>query len=357
VKNETDTAKFRDELYRDASGVFNLSFSTLDSLNYRFSSGERHLSLDVTGDNAKSYFELVVPSISSSVVDVKSGNLVSFKKVKADGKPTGEGYLVSVPAGNTEIKLDTIEFALVGADRDGVLSLRKFNEFAIFGDSLTYAPYMAYQTEPYNAEEEKWFDPGRLYQSDSFPHFQIYDKEGKGLIDIRRREGANEDSVYNQANNWGHIKAGQRANPNDPHVYTWLDVKLSDDSALVLYDKLIRLDSIKDFVDTLDNLQVFYPHTVGKLGTDRLWKGFDTTSVEPNKISPWISKNANGEAVGKSFKVYLKRGEDNQLVFTVKTDSTGDPNSDWTNGVPTQFRYGGEKDGTYSTRYYSIDTM
>ncbi|MDR2691586.1 MAG: hypothetical protein LBB73_04710, partial [Dysgonamonadaceae bacterium] len=49
VKNEGDTAKFRDELYRDASGVFNLSFSTLDSLNYRFSSGERHLSLDVTG--------------------------------------------------------------------------------------------------------------------------------------------------------------------------------------------------------------------------------------------------------------------------------------------------------------------
>jgi hypothetical protein len=88
------------------------------------------------------------------------------------------------------------------------------------------------------------------------------------------------------------------------------------------------------------------------------WHGIDTTSIEPNKVSPWISKNVNGEAVDSSFHVYLRRGEDNQLVFTVKTDSTGDPANDWTNGEPTKFRYGGKKtDGTYSTKYYYANPL
>jgi hypothetical protein len=135
--------------------------------------------LDVTGDNAKSFFELVVPNEGN----LKQGKAVSFKTATS---PRGEGYLVSVPAGRTDIKLDTIEFALVGANRDEVLSLRKFNEFAIYGDSLPWSPTMGYQTEPYNAEEEKWFDPGRMYQSNEFPHFQVFDKDEKDLIDICR---------------------------------------------------------------------------------------------------------------------------------------------------------------------------
>ena len=251
VKDETDTASFRKNLYGDPNSVFTLSFkpTTTDSTNFRFASKDgKFLRLGVEGEDPTTSFEIV--SLSEPEKNIKEGALEDFKY--DDGKRKTEGYLASVPANKVDgskVYMDTVKFALVGADSKGELSLKYFNEFAIYGDSLPHAPWLKYQYD-------NKFDKGKLYQSDSFPYFQIHNADGDGLIKIRETKPESKE-WHNNASNWGSLQTG-KPNPNDPHVYTWFDFKLvKDSSAILLGDTIIRLDSIYDFASRMDSLLLY----------------------------------------------------------------------------------------------------
>ena len=169
VKSANDTAHFRDELYPDKSGIFELRFSSPDSVNYRFSArADKPLTLSNTEGDPRSYFEVIQLKSTG-----KRGSIISYKDKKDEDGDTisskgfnAEGYLSSFTTGDS-LKMDTINFSLVGADRNGKLSIKKFKDFAIYGDSLPYAPFWKYQYDDYIL-------PGKLYQSDSLNHFQLY---------------------------------------------------------------------------------------------------------------------------------------------------------------------------------------
>ena len=318
---DTAMAKVKARAQTDLSSVFKVNLHQGDSSKFSITplNGAEPLALETKEGERTPYFRLMAKKDGDDRVG-------EYKKLLKDG-----GYLVYDP-GIASKRMDTMKVALVGADRNGTLSLRYFNEFAIYGDPLPNPDaFLDFQYGKHRDNQR--FDPGKLYQTGVFPFFQIYDKGGNAVI------SATEDG--NGAINWGN--KGSSANSNDSIVYAWFKAKVKDDATIMLLDTAIRLDSIVDFVGRMDSL---YLGPVGwkKNGLTKdnhTWKGFDTLSTDSrDKILPFDS----------SMYVYLTQKEtEDFLSFTVKRVA-GKEESDWTNGYPKAFKY---KDGL---RYYRIDT-
>jgi hypothetical protein len=381
-----DTATFRQKLYGDPNSVFSLGFkqNTTDSANFKFRSKDGTLLEFPTGDGSTEVFQILQWSTATAITGGKWGKFVSYGNLRTltDVLSTGskEGYLVYAPATADSMRLDTIEFALVGANKAGELSLKYFNEFAISGDSLPYAPWWKYQ---YDGRFEK----GKMYQSSTFPYFQIYDTDNEdgpeGFLKGFEHNGVN---VTGKASNWGN-NTGNKPNPNDPLVYTSLDIKLAGDSAIVLMDTTIRLDSIFYVVDTLSRIYLtrsdtvgtnMYPSTQGDFTADsskwkRHWQGFGVLDENVALKDIWkfgIPKNNEGDGSNDTtrMRVYLTE-KDGQLSFTVRKDSSSNYSAaHWSNGEPKKFAYytrpknngnkkiNGNGIDDVEFRYYYIDT-
>ncbi|MDR2690951.1 MAG: hypothetical protein LBB73_01405 [Dysgonamonadaceae bacterium] len=185
---------------------------------------------------------------------------------------------------------------MVGFDKKtGELSLKYFNEFAIYGDTLPYI-LSGFQYGDYAANKK--YDPGKLYHAKNYPYFQIYEKNGSTPLIYGKAEAPVVPT------NWGKLNV---PNKNDSVVYSWFNLKVAGDSAVILsgytYDGLsdtsaiVRLDSAASWARDERDTRGYDSH------------GLDTTSLSVDSIAPWSSEAP---------RVYLKKEANGQLSFTVK---------------------------------------
>ncbi|MDR0612721.1 MAG: hypothetical protein LBG45_04460, partial [Dysgonamonadaceae bacterium] len=356
LKTGSDTSRVGIEkaILGDPSSIFTVKFFGKDSTQFQIIPKDGVDDKDaIKLDHSKGSTSLfsILKLNSKPDGNVKAGVLANFPKAwtTTEDEDTIAGYLAYVPDPNpNKLKLDTLDgsVGLVGFDKiTKEFSIKYFNEFAFYADTL---PYMLQSFQyGYDKPGSRRFDPGKLYETDSFPFFQIYDND-KPLL--KSSKNWTEEATFNggTAINWGYRNSqyGHKPNPNDSIVYSWLDIKLDGDAVILPGYKrdgsgdssaVVRLDTLHHWVDSIRKAN-------NKQYTDRV--GFDTTHLHRDLISRWI-KSDDSES-GDSSHVYLKN-DNGRLSFTVKLRDDR-KESDWTNGYPTLFDY---EDHSV---YYRIDT-
>ncbi|MDR0733043.1 MAG: T9SS type A sorting domain-containing protein [Dysgonamonadaceae bacterium] len=388
----TDSAKSRARALADPGSVFRLNWLTLgevggqtiDTLRFSITPKGSNKPLELpTRDGIKTNrFSILTGTPDSIDADGKDHLYVNlFDSLKFAGfghKPDGtlvdslvQGYLVwsLAGAGDVKLELNTPENLAFVVENQTTkeLGLKYFNEFAFYGTNLPVIEndFLKFQYGYALQTGTREFHTGRLYQTQEYPFFAIYDRD-KDLL-------GNSNKPYN----W----RKDNENPLDTAAYTYLNAKVIDNKALQLDGRTIDLDSIIWFIGdwknkvyaTGNNAQDsagYYSYLLDSIfkptGKDTVvaspwvvpgsqlsdsahwaWRGFDRLPADFNLSSVKTFHKDSADAVW----IYLKNNAGN-LEFTVKTGAENTAAS-WSNGYPTKFA--SEEIG--DPVYYRVDTM
>jgi hypothetical protein len=176
------------------------------------------------------------------------GNTSGKKEAKQlNAKNEIQGYLAWPSSTQSTSRSDSADLVLLGADKNGVLSLKKFSEW---GAHQSLIP----NDEPWSKIQYRaGFDAGKLYLSNVVPYYQTYTKNVSGadstLINPVGTVGGN-------AINWN------SGNHTEPFAYSYLDLKLTADGEVykadgttkIGLDSLVRWFHLNGNITTLDTV-------------------------------------------------------------------------------------------------------
>ncbi|MDR0613385.1 MAG: DUF6383 domain-containing protein [Dysgonamonadaceae bacterium] len=235
-------------------------------------------------------------------IEVSSFEIVQFddagKKVDRSISDSIKGYPVFLFTGSEKTADNAV---LAGADKAGNISFKAFSEFAVHADSLPASPCLSYQFE----EEKK---NGRLYQSDSYPFFQIYherDEQDSALV-----------ATGGERINWSERRKPETPKSQNP-IYSYYEFKYVNDS-ISINDSTVHLETIVNYVKS-HTYEYQTDHRYGISKGDSL-SGIDTATVG----------NKNDSLL--YFKV-----QDGLITFTALA-----ADGSWTNEKPTELKYEGQ---------------